>query len=262
MKITTWNVNSLNVRLPHVLDWLKTNPVDVLAVQETKMDNDKFPREAIEAAGFQVAFNGQKTYNGVALISPHNLDDVAHDIPGLDDEQKRVIAATVNGVHVVNCYVPNGQALDSPKYEYKLGWLNSLNAYIKQLLAQHEKLVVVGDYNIAPNAADTHDPEQWEGKILCSELERAALNTLLELGLTDTWSRFDHGDSTAEDNKERFTWWDYRAAGFRRNLGLRIDHVLASDALNQVCNDCRVDLEPRRWERPSDHAPVTAVFDI
>lgn len=262
MKITTWNVNSLNVRLPHVLDWLSTNPVDALALQETKMTNDKFPVADIEAAGFKVIYNGQKTYNGVAIISPHEMTDVRMDIPDFEDEQKRVIAATINGVHVIDCYVPNGQSVGSDKYEYKLGWLEALNAYVKAAMQKHEKLIVVGDYNIAPNTEDTHDPDQWEGNILCSPRERAALQNLIKLGLTDTWSRFDHGDSSDADNKERFTWWDYRAAGFRRNLGLRIDHLLASATLNALCTDCRVDLEPRRWERPSDHAPVTAVFDL
>ncbi len=262
MKITTWNVNSLNVRLPHVLDWLKANPVDALALQETKMTNDKFPQADIEAAGFNVSFNGQKTYNGVALISPHSLENVAFDIPNFEDEQKRVIAATINGVHVINCYVPNGQAVDSDKYAYKLGWLDALHAYVSAAIQKHEKLIVVGDFNIAPNTEDTYDPDQWEGNILCSPQERAALQGLINLGLTDTWSRFEHGDASDVDNKERFTWWDYRSAGFRRNLGLRIDHLLASAALNTLCSDCRVDLEPRRWERPSDHAPVTAVFDL
>lgn len=262
MKITTWNVNSLNVRLPHVLEWLEANPVDVLALQETKLANDKFPHAEIEAAGYQVVFNGQKTYNGVAILSRHPLEDVTPDIPGLDDEQKRVIAATVNGVRVINCYVPNGQALDSPKYAYKLDWLKALHAYIREQLANYEKLVVVGDYNIAPFPEDTHDPGQWEGGILCSEPERAALRALLDLGLTDTWTRFEHGDPAAERNRDRFTWWDYRAAGFGRNMGLRIDHVLASEALTECCRDCRVDVEPRRKERPSDHAPVTAAFDL
>lgn len=262
MKITTWNVNSLNVRLPHVLEWLQNNPVDALALQETKMTNDKFPREAIEAAGFNVVYNGQKTYNGVAIISPHSLKDVAFDIPGFEDEQKRVIAATINGVHVIDCYVPNGQAVDSDKYHYKLGWLKALHAYVGECLQQYEKLIVVGDYNIAPNAEDTYDPDHWEGNILCSPQERAALQALIDLGLTDTWDRFEHGDSADKDNKERFTWWDYRAAGFRRNLGLRIDHLLASETLNAACSDCRVDLVPRGWDRPSDHAPVTAVFDL
>ena len=253
MKITTWNVNSLKVRLPHVLDWLAANPVDALGIQETKLTDDKFPLEELRAAGINAAYIGQKTYNGVAILSPHEITDVAYDLPGFDDPQKRVIAATIQGVRVVNVYVPNGSEVGSEKYAYKLRWLAALRDYLADELSRHPQLAVTGDYNIAPGLEDTHDPDYWEGNILCSDAERAAFSELLALGLTDSFRLFEHPEKT-------FSWWDYRKLGFQLNKGLRIDHVLITDALKQRCTSCEVDRAPRKLERPSDHAPVTASF--
>jgi exodeoxyribonuclease III len=253
MQIATWNVNSLRVRLPHVLDWLKSNPVDVLGIQELKLQNEQFPHEDFTALGYTAAVNGQKTYNGVAILSRHPLKDIVCDIPGFEDEQKRVIAATVNGVQVVNVYVPNGQSVSSDKYEYKLRWLGALKDYLATTLKSHPRLAVTGDFNVAPADEDVHDPAAWEGQVLCSEPERAALRALLEQGLKDCFRLFPQPEKS-------FSWWDYRQAAFRRNLGLRIDHVLASAALAGECRSCRIDVEPRRLERPSDHAPVIAGF--
>ncbi len=259
MRIATWNVNSLRVRLPHVEDWLKQQalpaPIDVLGIQETKLTDDKFPAAEFAAAGLNWVHSGQKTYNGVALISPHELVDVRMGMPGFEDEHKRVIAATVLGVRVINVYVPNGQAVGSDKYAYKLRWLEALHGYLQSELVQHAKLAIVGDYNIAPADADVHDPAAWAGQVLCSEAERAALQGLIDLGVSDCFRRFEQPPMS-------FTWWDYRQAGFRRNLGLRIDHVLASQALAQTCVSCVADLTPRRLERPSDHAPVIAEFAV
>lgn len=254
MRIGTWNVNSLRVRLPHLLDWLATDPVDVLGIQETKTTDDKFPYAELAAAGWNAVHNGQKTYNGVALLSRLPLDDVSRDLPGFADEQKRVIAATVNGVRVICAYVVNGQAVGSEKYEYKLRWLAALRDYAATELQQHPRLALVGDYNIAPAPEDTHDPALWEGGILCSDAERGRFRELLALGLADCLA-------LRPPEGSRFTWWDYRQAAFRRNLGLRIDHVLASTALLGGLSACRIELAPRRLERPSDHAPVVANFD-
>ncbi len=253
MKIATWNVNSLKVRLPQVQQWLEQSPVDVLALQETKLTDDKFPAEALAELGYECLFHGQKTYNGVAILSRLPLQP---GWTGLSDGQARVICASAGDLRVICAYVVNGQEVGSDKYAYKLTWLAELKQRLTEELAAHERLVLLGDFNIAPQAQDTHDPDYWEGRILCSEAERAALDDLLAQGLVDPWPRFDHGDAGDAANKQRFTWWDYRAAGFRRNLGLRIDHVLVSPALDARVLDCRVDLEPRRWERPSDHAPV------
>ncbi|ORE85434.1 exodeoxyribonuclease III [Oceanococcus atlanticus] len=258
MKIATWNVNSLKVRLPHLLEWLAEAQPDVVGLQETKLQNENFPADALREAGYEVAFHGQKTYNGVALIARSQPQDVW---TGLSDGQARVITGSVDGVRIICAYVVNGQAVGSEKFAYKMSWLQELKQRLSDELQQHEQLVLMGDFNIAPRPCDTHDPEQWEGKILCSDEERAALTELLDLGLVDPWTRFDHGDESAADNKDRFTWWDYRAAGFRRNLGLRIDHTLITPALDARCTDCRVDLAPRRLERPSDHAPVVVTLD-
>ncbi|MDB5987979.1 MAG: exodeoxyribonuclease, partial [Nevskia sp.] len=259
-RIATWNVNSLRVRLPHVEDWLKSQaaaaaPIDVLGIQETKLTDDKFPAAEFAAASLNWIHSGQKTYNGVALISPHPLLDVSMGIPGFDDDHKRVIAATVLGVRIINVYVPNGQAVGSDKYAYKLRWLEALRGYLQTELAAHPQLAIVGDYNIAPADADVHDPIAWAGQVLCSDAERAALRALIDLGLSDCFRRFEQPPAS-------FTWWDYRQAGFRRNLGLRIDHVLASHALAETCVSCVADLAPRRLERPSDHAPVIAEFAL
>jgi len=255
MLIATWNVNSLRVRLPHLKDWLATNPVDVLALQETKIDDPNFPREEIEALGLQVAFSGQRTYNGVALLSRAALEDVVPGIPGFADEQKRVLAATIGGVRVIDVYVPNGQAVGSDKYEYKLRWLAALRDYVAAELARHPQLVILGDYNIAPEDRDVHDPKAWEGSVHVSEPERAALRALLAAGLEDCFRRF-------EQPEKSYSWWDYRMMAFRRNAGLRIDLILASATLAQKCGACHIDKAPRKLERPSDHAPVAARFDI
>ncbi|WP_420468581.1 exodeoxyribonuclease III [Panacagrimonas sp.] len=255
MRIGTWNVNSLRVRLPHLLQWLATDPVDVLGIQEIKCLDEQVPREALAEIGWQVESNGQKTYNGVAILARQPIEDVTRDIPGLDDPQKRVIAATVGGVRVVCVYVVNGQAVGSEKYEYKLRWLAALRDYLHDEAARHPRLAVVGDYNIAPAPEDTHDPAVWEGQILCSEPERARYRELLALGLSDCLAR-------RPPSGTRFTWWDYRQAAFRRDMGLRIDHVLASAPLTERLQECRIELAPRRLERPSDHAPVVACFAL
>jgi exodeoxyribonuclease-3 len=249
VKLATWNVNSLNVRLPHVLDWLRENPVDVLCLQETKQEDSKFPFEALKQAGYNAAHSGQKTYNGVAILSPHAIENVQADIPNFADEQKRVISASVNGVRVVCAYVVNGQALDSDKFQYKLRWLEALHAWLAGELATHQNLVVLGDYNIAPEDRDCHDPIAWQGQVLVSEPERAAFQKLLGLGLHDSFRLFNQ-------EAGQFTWWDYRMAAFRRNMGVRIDHILVSEALRNACQSCMIDKTPRKLERPSDHTPV------
>jgi exodeoxyribonuclease-3 len=255
MKIATWNVNSLKVRLPHVLDWLAAGNADVLALQETKLTDEAFPVAAIQEAGFHCRYSGQKTYNGVAIIARSAPAEPVTDIAGLDDPQRRILAATVNGVRVINLYVVNGSEVGSEKYGYKLGWLEKVTAFIAEEMQRHEKLVVVGDFNIAPEDRDVHDPEAWHERILCSTPEREALKKIQALGLSDCFRLFDQPEQS-------FSWWDYRAAGFRRNLGLRIDLILSSPALTQLCTRCTIDVEPRRLERPSDHAPVVAEFAL
>jgi exodeoxyribonuclease-3 len=255
LTVATWNVNSLRVRLPHLEQWLAATPLDVLGLQETKLPDDDFPGPDVERLGLAGAWHGQRTYNGVALLAREPLGDVARGIPGYGDEQARVIAGTVRGVRIVNVYVPNGQAVGSDKYAYKLEWLARLGEYLKAELARFPRLAVVGDYNIAPEDRDVHDPKAWEGQVHVSPGERAALVTLLSFGLVDVFRRFEQPDRC-------FSWWDYRAAAFRRNAGLRIDLVLASAALAGRCTGCRIDVTPRRWERPSDHAPVLATFDL
>ncbi len=251
----TWNVNSLTVRLDQVLDWLDSASVDVLALQETKVVDEKFPAQAFTERGYSVVFSGQKTYNGVAIISRLPLRDVVRDIPGWVDSQRRVIAATVGDVRIINLYVPNGSEVGSDKYAYKLDWLKHVSVFIQQQLSQYLNLVVMGDFNIAPQDVDVHDPNAWRGCVLVSEAERQAFEGLITLGLHDAIREL-------QPNQPLFTWWDYRAAGFRRNLGLRIDHILISDALCQQCLEVGVDQVPRRSERPSDHAPVWAKFAI
>jgi exodeoxyribonuclease III len=250
MKIASWNVNSLNVRLPHLLEWLKTAQPDVLVLQETKQEDHKFPQAEIEAAGYQVVFDGQKTYNGVAILSKTGINDVQKGIPGFIDEQKRVLAATINGVRIIDLYVVNGQAVGSEKYDYKLRWLNAVHEWIAGELSRYPQLVVLGDFNIAPDDRDVHDVTIWnDDSILTSTQERAALKRLLGLGLHDSFRL--HSDEAGV-----FSWWDYRMAGFRRNLGLRIDLVLVSEALKSRALASGIEREPRTWERPSDHAPV------
>lgn len=253
MKIATWNVNSLKVRLPQVVAWLAAHQPDALCLQETKLEDASFPLQDIEQAGYRAVFAGQKAYNGVAILSRTAAADPVTAIPAFDDPQKRVLAATIDGVRVVCLYVPNGQSVGSDKYQYKLSWLQAATAWLKSELAAHPQLVVVGDFNIAPADIDVHDPKAWEGQVLCSEPERTALQQLLSIGLQD-------GLRLVEPTAQMFTWWDYRMNAFKRKMGLRIDHILVSDALAAKCRACSVDLEPRRHERPSDHAPVTAEF--
>ncbi len=253
MKIATWNVNSLKVRLPQLMDFLSTRSPDVICLQETKLEDHNFPRAEIEGAGYQVAFSGQKTYNGVALLSRTALADVQAGIPDFADEQKRVIAASVGDMRVVCVYIPNGQSVDSDKYQYKLKWLSALNGWLARELARHPSLAVLGDYNIAPEDRDVHDPELWRGQVLCSEPERAAFRHMVALGLKDSFRMFWQPERT-------FSWWDYRAAGFRRNLGLRIDHILLSEPLAAKCTASTIDKDMRKLERPSDHAPAIATL--
>lgn len=249
MKIATWNVNSLKVRLPHVLDWLAAQPVDVLCLQETKLQDADFPVAALQEAGYHALFSGQKTYNGVALLSRQPLSDVQLGIPGFSDEQKRVIAATHEGLRIVCVYIPNGQEVGCDKYQYKLAWLDALIAWLHDELARFPQLVLLGDFNIAPEDADVHDPDIWAGGILVSDAERAAFHQLIALGLVDAFRLF-------EQPEKSYSWWDYRMMAFRRNRGLRIDHILISTPLRTQCSACTIDKAPRKLERPSDHTPV------
>jgi exodeoxyribonuclease-3 len=255
MLIATWNVNSLRVRLTQMKDWLAANPVDVMVLQETKLPDTDFPRDEIESIGMRVVFSGQRTYNGVAILAKQEPADVVPGIPGFEDEQKRVLTATVGGVRVIDVYVPNGQTVGSDKFEYKMRWLEALRGYVAAELERHPRLVVLGDYNIAPEDRDVHDPKAWEGSVHVSEPERGALRALLALGLEDCFRRF-------EQPEKAFSWWDYRMMAFRRNAGLRIDLILASTKLAEKCVESRIDKTPRRLERPSDHTPVLATFDI
>ena len=235
MKIATWNVNSLKVRLPHVIDWLNNHQPDILCLQETKLIDDHFPLHDINALGYHCLFNGQKTYNGVAILS------------------KRVISATYGDLRVVCVYVPNGESVESAKYKYKLQWLTALKQWLQQELIRYEQLIVLGDFNIAPEDRDVYDPDAWRDKVLCSQPERDALNGLIGLGLKDGFRLF-------EQSEKSYTWWDYRMMAFRLNRGLRIDHILISDALTKDCSACSIDKQPRKLERPSDHAPVIVEF--
>jgi exodeoxyribonuclease-3 len=257
LKLATWNVNSLTVRLPQVLDWLSAQNehggMDVLALQETKTTDDKFPKAEIEAAGYHVAFFGQKTYNGVALIAKHPITEVVHNIPGFSDEMARVITATVNGVRVVGAYFPNGQAPDSDKFVYKMAWLTALQAFIKDELSRHDKLVLMGDFNITWDDLDVWDPVALAGTIHCTDEERAHFKSLLDLGLTDAFRLFEQAPKS-------YSWWDYREFAFKRNRGLRIDHILVSSALVKSVKACVIDKTPRKNERPSDHTPVVVTL--
>jgi exodeoxyribonuclease-3 len=237
------------VRLPHLVDWLARQQPDAVCLQETKCEDAAFPAAAIEAAGYRWVHDGQKTYNGVAILARHEIANVSRGIPGFADLQKRVIAADVNGVRVVCVYCPNGQAVGSEKYEYKLRWFEALAGWLRAELSASPSLAVLGDFNVAPEDRDVHDPEAWRGQVLCSDAERAALKALEALGLADAFRRFDQAEKS-------YSWWDYRMAAFRRNLGLRIDHILLSSPLADRCRACSIDVEPRKLERPSDHAPV------
>jgi len=254
MKIATWNVNSLKVRLPHLLKWLETSPVDVLCLQETKLTDDKFPIAEINSAGYQVVYTGQKTYNGVAILSKFPITDVVKNNPRFEDEQQRIIAATIEGVRFVCAYIPNGQAVDSDKYVYKLAWLKALHEWLAAEMRAHPQLALLGDYNIAPEDRDVHDPAEWEGKIHFSDKEKAAMTALVDLGMVDAFRMF-------EQPEKQYSWWDYRMMAFRRNRGLRIDHILLSTELAKRCTACVIDREPRKWEQPSDHTPVIATLD-
>ena len=253
MRIATWNVNSLKVRLEQLLRFAGSASPDVLALQETKLTDDRFPLAEIEAAGYRAVFAGQKTYNGVALLARGELHDVATELPGAPDPQRRWLAATFSGVRIIDVYVPNGESVGSEKYAYKLGWMERMREAIAVELMRHPQLVVLGDFNVAPEDRDVHDPKEWEGQVLCSEPEREALRRILAVGLQDVFRRF-------EQPEKEFSWWDYRMNAFRRKRGLRIDLILASDALAARCTACRIDKEPRRDQRPSDHTPVIADF--
>jgi exodeoxyribonuclease-3 len=254
VRLACWNVNSLKVRLPHLLDWLAEAKPDVACLQETKTEDAKFPLAEIEAAGYRVVYSGQKTYNGVAILSRAPLSAMGHGIPGFADDLKRVIAATAGDLRIVCLYAPNGQEPGSEKYAYKLRWYSALASWLGTLLRETPKLAVLGDLNIAPEARDVHDPKRWEGKIHFSEPERAAFRVLIDLGFQDAFRLFDQPE-------KQFTWWDYRLAAFQRGWGLRIDHILLSPALATGCRSCSIDIAPRKRERPSDHAPVIADFD-
>jgi len=249
VKVATWNVNSLRVRLAHLLDWLAAHAPDVVCLQETKCEDTTFPAAELAAAGYRSVHHGQRTYNGVAILSRNEAFEVCRGIPAFADEQSRVIASDVDGVRVVSVYVPNGQSVGSEKYAYKLRWFAALAAWLEAELAGHSKLIVTGDFNVAPEDRDVHDPAAWTGQVLFSEPERAALKRLIEVGFVDAFRLF-------EQPEKSFSWWDYRMGAFRRNMGLRIDHVLLSPALAGACRACSIDVAPRKLERPSDHAPV------
>ena len=253
--IASWNINSLNVRLPQTLQWLDTHQPDVLALQETKTRDANFPVQAFHEAGYQVAFTGQKSYNGVAIASRRAAQLLYTGLPGADDPQKRVLCALIDDVCVLNLYVPNGSEVGSDKYRYKLDWLARLQDFTGELLQRYDKLILLGDFNITPTDADVHDPERWRDRILCSKPEREALTGLLEHGLADTFRLF-------EQEQHSFSWWDYRAGDFVHNRGLRIDLVLASAGLSRCCADSWIDIAPRQQQRPSDHTPVIAEFKL
>ena len=257
MKIATWNVNSLSVRLPQVLDWLAANPVDALGLQELKLTDDKFPHMAFEEAGYTAISHGQKTYNGVAWITRSPARDVVRNIPGLDDPQARTIAATLDTpegpVCLINGYFVNGQAPGSDKFAYKMRWLQALQDWLRSELAQHPRLALVGDFNVAPEDRDSYDPEGLRETIHHTTQERQHFQALLGLGLTDAFRLF-------EQPEKSFSWWDYRMLGFQKNRGLRIDHILVSQALTPLVTACTVDRQPRKNKQPSDHAPVVATL--
>jgi exodeoxyribonuclease III len=255
MKLATWNVNSLKVRLPQVLEFLAAHQPDALCLQETKAEDAKFPVAEINAVGYHAVYSGQKTYNGVAILSLQVPQEVTMGIADFDDPQKRVISAVINGVRLVSVYVPNGESVESVKYVYKLDWLRRLNACLKEELGRYPRLAVLGDYNIAPEDRDVHDPNFWAGKVLFSEPEKAALRDIAALGLQDSFRLFEQPDKS-------YSWWDYRMNGFKRNLGLRIDHILLSAELAKGCKSCTIVRDMRAKERPSDHAPVLAELEI
>lgn len=259
MKIATWNVNSLTVRKQQVLDWLAQSGTDILCLQELKLADEKFPLAELEAAGYRSWFAGQKTYNGVAILARKNLpfdgSDIVFNIPGFEDPQRRMISVTVAGIRIISAYFPNGQAPGADKFAYKMQWLDALYVWLKQELQRYPRLALLGDYNIAPEDRDVHDPAKWIGQNLVSPDERAHFAKLLDLGFVDVFRRF-------EQPEKAFTWWDYRAFAFRRNAGLRIDHILLSPALVPACASCEIDKTPRTWEQPSDHTPVVIDLEL
>lgn len=254
MQIATWNVNSLKVRLPQVLEWLKSSNCDILALQELKQDNDSFPINEFTELGYHCVFNGQKTYNGVAIVSKFEISEVILGIPNYDDIQKRVISGTINGVRVICAYIVNGESVNSEKYVYKLSWLKNFHDYVEESLKNYPKLVVLGDFNIAPHDIDVYDPMAFAGQVLCSENERAAWHNLIGLGLHDSFRLLNQ-------EPRQYSWWDYRNFAFRRKMGLRIDHILVSEAIKQHVIKCEIDQLPRKNERPSDHTPVVLTLD-
>ncbi len=254
MKLVTWNVNSLNVRAPQVLEWLQQEQPDVLCLQETKIQDHKFPYDALQEIGYNAVHLGQKTYNGVAIISRHPIEDVQFDIPNFEDEQKRVVAATIQGIRIICVYIPNGQSVGSDKYDYKLSWLNALISYIEKQLIIYPQLALLGDYNIAPEDRDVHDPATWSDSVLVSQAERDAFKQLIQLGLHDSFRLF-------EQPEKLYSWWDYRMMAFRRNMGMRIDHILISTPLVKLAKASWIDKAPRKLERPSDHTPVVLVLE-
>jgi exodeoxyribonuclease-3 len=256
LKLATWNVNSLNVRLPRLLDWVATTQPDILCLQETKMEDAKFPQRELAAAGYAARFTGQRTYNGVAILVRDGVgpvEDVVTALPGFADPQKRVIAATVGGLRVVDFYVPNGQSVESDKYRYKLDWCRAATEFLAEEIARHPDLAACGDFNIAPEDRDVHEPDLWRGQVLCSEPERGVFRDWLALGFKDSFRLFVQPEKT-------FSWWDYRQLAFPKNHGLRIDHILLSPSLAAHCTGCRIDRNARKGDKPSDHAPVVAEF--
>ncbi len=255
IKIASWNVNSLRVRLNHVIDWLESEQPDILALQETKLKDPDFPIEALANCGYQPLIAGQKTYNGVALLSRHPIRDPMTELLEFHDDQRRVLGVRLGPLYILNLYVPNGSSPDSEKYRYKLDWLDALDITVSELLKREQFLCILGDFNIAPENRDVHDPAAWEGQVLVSPAERTALQNLFDQGLSDCFRQFVQPDQS-------FSWWDYRAGAFQKNHGVRIDLILASSALSQLCSSCDIDKSPRHLDQPSDHAPVLACFDL
>lgn len=254
-KIATWNVNSLRVRLPHVLQWLEEAKPDVLALQETKIPDADFPIEEINKAGYECVFSGQKTYNGMAVLSRQKATEIITDIPELEDHQRRVLAVTIGDIRVLDVYIPNGESLISEKYAYKLNWLKHLDMFLAHEIKKYPKMIILGDFNIAPEEIDVYDPKAWAGKVLFSEKEREAFRDMVKVGFVDCFRLH-------EQPEKSFSWWDYRMNAFKRNMGLRIDHILATSELTKECQRCYIDKTPRALERPSDHTPVVAEFDV
>jgi len=254
-KVATWNVNSLKVRLPHVLQWLQEQQPSVLALQEIKMVDADFPLEAFTQLGYQAVFSGQKTYNGVAILAKGELSHIEVELPDWLDPQRRLLAASLHGIRIINLYIPNGESLISEKYHYKHGWLKTLQNYLQQQLRLYPRLIVLGDFNMAADERDVHDPEQWQNSVLFSTAERMVFSQLLSLGLSDVFRL--HNQTAGH-----YSWWDYRAAAFRRNMGLRIDHILTTQDMAKFCVASGIDKQPRSWERPSDHTPVWAEFKL